>query len=422
MANYYKSLVAYISEIPAGVVRQDDNGQFEFTYYDDYDSTPLSLSMPVTNDTYKSNVVLPYLMGLLPDAREQREALANRHDIPPNNPVALLNVIGLDCPGAVSFIPFVGREGRASDIDEYVPLSPEDIGSDLRRIGANENASWQLPAEHWSLGGTQSKIALARFEGRWYRCEGDAATTHIIKPGIKRLHYEALNECVCQNIAIACGLPASKTDYARFGGMSALVSERFDRVIEAPGKVRRLHQEDLCQALSIHPDNKYPNEGGPSPSSILHLLAGHENGQENIIAFTLQLFFNYLIGAPDAHGKNYSVLLDGKDVKLAPLYDCASALAYDGDEVTMRAAMAIGGERRFFKLGKRNVLKYAEQARLSNALCLQLMLGLAENIQQELDGAFAQFEEFEGIRELAMRMKPNITRNCRNVIHNLTRG
>ncbi len=419
MANFSKSLDVYINEYPVGVVRQDDEGGFEFSYHSGYSSTPLSLSMPVTNQTYKRKVVLPYLMGLLPDRPEQRKALADRYDVAANNPIALLNHIGLDCPGAVRFIPSMGVDTFEQPASDYVALSRKRIGAELDRIKSDDQASWQLPKEHWSLGGTQSKIALACFDDSWFRCEGDAATTHIIKPGIGRLHHEALNECICQNIALACGLPAAKASFEVFDGVPALVSRRFDREIEGPRKVLRLHQEDLCQALSIDPGNKYASEGGPNSSSILRLLDKHANSLENKIAFTLQLFFNYLIGAPDAHGKNYSVLLDGKDVSFAPLYDCASALAYDGDEVDLRSAMAIGGERRFFHLEKDNLLQYAEQARLSDDICLQLMRDLAGNILEELDRVFARFDGFEGAQELACRMKPRIARNCKSVIRNL---
>lgn len=419
MTDFSKSLDIYINENPVGVARQDDGGGYEFSYHSGYDSTPLSLSMPVSNQTYKRKVVIPYLMGLLPDRKEQRKALAERYDVAANNPIALLNYIGLDCPGAVRFIPSTEANTIEASASDYVPLSREEIGAELERMRSDEQASWQLPKEHWSLGGTQSKIALACFDGCWFRCEGDAATTHIIKPGIGRLKHEALNECICQNIALACGLPAAETNFEVFADVPALVSKRFDRRIEGSKQVLRLHQEDFCQALSIDPEDKYSSDGGPNPSSILGLLDKHENSLENKIAFTLQLFFNYLIGAPDAHGKNYSVLLDGKDVSLAPLYDCASALAYDGDEVDYRGAMAIGGERRFFRLEKANLVKYAEQAQLSDDVCLQLMRNLAENILAELDQVFIRFEGFEGALELAERMKPEIAHNCKNMIQKL---
>jgi serine/threonine-protein kinase HipA len=44
--------------------------------------------------------------------------------------------------------------------------------------------------------------------------------------------------------------------------------------------------------------------------------------------------------------KNYSLLLAGDQVRLAPLYDVASALAYEVLEKKLRFAMKIGGDYR----------------------------------------------------------------------------
>jgi len=40
------------------------------------------------------------------------------------------------------------------------------------------------------------------------------------------------------------------------------------------------------------------------------------------------LIYNWALAAPDAHAKNYSLILDGSDVHLAPLYDVISFLPY----------------------------------------------------------------------------------------------
>jgi hypothetical protein len=42
--------------------------------------------------------------------------------------------------------------------------------------------------------------------------------------------------------------------------------------------------------------------------------------------FADALIWNWLIAGTDAHAKNYSVLLAGNDIRLAPLYDMSSAL------------------------------------------------------------------------------------------------
>ena len=77
--------------------------------------------------------------------------------------------------------------------------------------------------------------------------------------------------------------------------------------------------------------HKYESDGGPSASDVVALLRRHgrPSGQRrNVERFTRSLIFNYLMGAPEAHAKNYSVLLIGDDVRLTPLYDVASGLPY----------------------------------------------------------------------------------------------
>ena len=44
--------------------------------------------------------------------------------------------------------------------------------------------------------------------------------------------------------------------------------------------------------------------------------------------FADALIWNWLIAGTDAHAKNYSLLLAEDQVRLAPLYDVASALPY----------------------------------------------------------------------------------------------
>jgi serine/threonine-protein kinase HipA len=60
------------------------------------------------------------------------------------------------------------------------------------------------------------------------------------------------------------------------------------------------------------------------------------------------LAWNWLIGGTDAHAKNYSLLLAGGEVRLAPLYDVASGLPYGTHERKLRLAMKIGGDYRIF--------------------------------------------------------------------------
>jgi serine/threonine-protein kinase HipA len=159
-----------------------------------------------------------------------------------------------------------------------------------------------------------------------------------------------LNEHLCLDAARRAGLLAVRTRLARFAGESAVVVDRYDRIIRGD-KVARVHQEDLCQALGIPPSGKYQNEGGPGPADIAGFLRRTmppRIADAAVWRFADALIWNWLIAGTDAHAKNYSLLLAHTQVRLAPLYDVASALPYDTHERKLRLAMKVGGDYRVF--------------------------------------------------------------------------
>lgn len=136
------------------------------------------------------------------------------------------------------------------------------------------------------------------------------------------------------------------------------------------------------------------------------------------------LFFNYLIGATDAHAKNYSLLLGkGGDALLAPLYDVASGLAYEGLRRKGRLAMAIGGENRFGRVGAGAVRRYAhggsdqlqsklEACGLTEQSTLATMSELAQTVPAALAAAFDDPSGLPCIDELRNRLEASVAQNC----------
>jgi serine/threonine-protein kinase HipA len=105
----------------------------------------------------------------------------------------------------------------------------------------------------------------------------------------------------------------------------------------------------MCQGLGRPPTTKYQSDGGPAPEQIIAMLREQVSpptaATAAVARFVDALAFNWVIGGTDAHAKNYSMLLAGAQVRLAPLYDIASALAYEDMYVPrLRMAMRIGGE------------------------------------------------------------------------------
>jgi serine/threonine-protein kinase HipA len=78
----------------------------------------------------------------------------------------------------------------------------------------------------------------------------------------------------------------------------------------------------------------------------------------------LQFVAQYLLGAPDGHAKNYSVILNGTNLTLAPVYDVASSLPYRTDPKSglNRVAMPIAGHSLFGEVTLYDVEKFARAA------------------------------------------------------------
>ncbi|MGQ4600459.1 HipA domain-containing protein [Nocardia sp. R6R-6] len=357
-------LVVVLNGLLTGAVIHDA-GRPRFAYLDDYaadiDATPLSLSMPLAvGRTYDHRVTAPWLTNLLPDDANVRERLAREFGVQSGSATALLEQIGRDCAGAVQL-------AAPEDIDDVLTRSGSleqvtdvQIGQRLRALQSAPQ-QWTRSDERWSLAGAQAKFAAVRTgDGGWAYAHGNAASTHIIKPGIGRFPGQAFNEHLCLRALASVGISSAASEFIEFDGIAAIVVERYDRLRLADGSVIRLHQEDMCQALSVWPERKYAADGGPSALEIAQLLA-REAAHEDVDRFADAVIAQYLLGAPDAHAKNYSVVLSGVDVALAPIYDVASSLPYNPNRGSdlRRVAMPIGGRSKFGEVTLHHIAKFA---------------------------------------------------------------
>jgi serine/threonine-protein kinase HipA len=157
----------------------------------------------------------------------------------------------------------------------------------------------------------------------------------------------AYNEHFCLHLARELGMAAAFSTVQLFGNEIAIVIKRYDRE-PSHGTVRRIHQEDMCQALALQPTRKYESDGGPSLTDVTAVLARHSSDSSvDVGRFFDANILNWLVAGPDAHAKNYSILhAEGPDHRLAPLYDVITALPYPRlVKGSATLAMAVGGER-----------------------------------------------------------------------------
>jgi len=348
-------LVVLMNGVRAGTLTRTTGGagfDYDEMYRAEPDATPVSLSMPIQAARHRASTAIPWLWGLLPDNPEVLARWARQFQTTTSSPYALLATpVGEDCAGAVQFVRPERVDAVAGHIGRIDWMTEREVADRLAAL-RRDATMWLGPdfTGRFSLAGAQAKTALHLDGSRWGLPSDGAATTHILKPAIAGLDDHDLNEHLCLDAARRAGLPAARSEIKRFEDQTAVVVERYDRVIRR-GAVNRVHQEDICQALAVPPSQKYEADGGPNVRAIAALLRTEITPVtarfDAVWSFSDALAWNWLIGGTDAHAKNYSVLLAGRQVRLAPLYDIASALAYPGvDELKLKMAMKLGDEYR----------------------------------------------------------------------------
>ena len=380
------------------------------------DATPLSVAMPLIVDVHDDDVVRPWLWGLLPDNDRVLARWARTFHTTAKQPLGLLAAVGADLPGQFQILAPESLPVAAPSGVEW--LTEADVARLLRDVRADHTA-WLGSGVHagrWSLAGAQAKIALRLVDGRWGRPYGRAATTHILKPAIAGLDDHDLNEHLCLQAARRCGLPAVPSQLVSIGDERAVCIERYDRVLASDGSVMRVHQEDLCQALATHPEHKYEADGGPGVVTIGALLTRcmpdtvSRRAREQ---FVDALALNWLLGGTDAHAKNYALLLSGAQVRLAPLYDLASALPYPGvHEDKLKLAMRVGGRYQASRLTADHWRAAAAQLDLAGEAVVARVAALAASLPASLRACAEAAEVSVLGSPLPERLTEAISRRC----------
>jgi serine/threonine-protein kinase HipA len=383
-----KTLDVYLHRELVGHLIQNDGGQMGFDYAASWlqkpEATPLSHSLPLREKRFTRKECRGYFSGVLPE-ESKRAIIARNLGISERNDYSMLERIGGECAGAVTFLP-AGEALPASD-DHYRVLSSPELAGILRELPRRPLLAGETGIR-LSLAGAQDKIAV-RVEGDVVSLPLDGApSTHILKPAVEQFAGVVFNEAYCMKLAAAVGLPVAKTEIRRVEDVEYLLVERYDRTHrqnpEGAPVLERLHQEDFCQALGIVSENKYQKEGGPSLKQCFALLREVSSAPVLDLARLLDaVIFNYLIGNNDAHGKNFSLLYRGEstvnlETRLAPLYDVVSTRYYP--ELTRELAMKIGGEYSSDKVSKANFEQLAEDAGLAKPLVRRRVPELAEAV------------------------------------------
>lgn len=376
-----------------GILSQDESGALGFQYAENVRKR-LSISLPLELAQYEPQVCEAFFGGLLPEGELARIALSKRFGISVNNTFSLLEAIGHDCAGAVSFhalnepeieSELLALEGRVLDEKELathireLPNKPLFVGVDDLRL---------------SLAGAQDKAAVSLIDGKVALPQLGSPTTHILKPAIHLLKDTVQNEYLCLRVARGLSFNVPHVEMRLAQDIPYLLVQRYDREIIG-NQLRRVHQEDFCQALGILSSHKYQSEGGPDFRQCFELLKMTEMPAKERNRLAEIAVFNYLIGNTDAHGKNFSLLHSSSGgITLAPFYDLLCTQAYS--KLTKRMSMDIGGEHQIANIRAEHWEKFSKAIgftypRIKQIIQNQLetIIGVAEVEREKLrEGSF----------------------------------
>ena len=357
-------LFVYMNGEKVGLLSRRPSGKLNFHYDSSWltskSGRPVSLSMPLTDQTYAGDVVENFFDNLLPDSQPIRNRIQKEFGAGSTRGFDLLWHVGRDCVGALQLFP----EDLQIDVKSIKaePLNDAAIAETLKNyrslpLGMRKEKEFRI-----SVAGAQEKTAFLKLGGAWHLPLGITPTSHICKLPIGHIEHSNMdlrdsveNEWLCYAILKAYGLPVAKAKMMSFEGTKALVVERFDRRWSTDESwLIRLPQEDMCQALNTPPALKYESDGGPGIEQVMELLIGSNKSLEDRNTFMAQVFLFWVMGAIDGHAKNFSIfLLPGGEFHLTPAYDVISAYPLVArkqlNQKRISMAMSVKGKNRHYR-------------------------------------------------------------------------
>lgn len=378
-----------------GQLTQNRHGELGFAYAPDWladaEAPPLSASLIKRPEPFTRRECRPFFGGLLPE-EGQREAAAQALGVSRANDFALLDRLGGDVAGALQLLPL--GEAPTAQAAHHRPTALDDAGL-LRVLDALPVRPLLAGEEglRLSLAGAQSKVPVVLVDGAVALPAPGQPTTHILKPPIQRFAATTENEAFVMRLAAAIGLDVAPVEARVVEGRTFLLVQRYDRRVGDDGRVRRIHQEDFCQALGVPPETKYAGEGGPAFKECFELLRRIAmRPAVDVLKLLDAVIFNVIVGNADAHGKNFSILYSDGGPRLAPLYDLLATVACP--ELSPKFAMKIGKRATLAELDAKGWSAFAADAGLGLPLLrrrvAEMCDGVTSTVRNTAEGLIGQ--------------------------------
>ncbi len=406
------SLNVFLNDKHIGILEKDGYGGLNFQYCDNADRI-LSLSLPIQKEPFENKQCIGFFNGLLPESEYTRIAIGKKYGINPENDFSILQAIGYDCAGAVSFFDSSDERTPSKYLQEtyeidYTPLSENELEKFINELPQKPLATGAEDMR-LSLAGAQDKTSVIVVDGQIGIPKSNVPTSHIIKPAINGFNETIENEFICIKSAEKLGIkvPDVKIGYAN--KTKYFLIQRYDREV-IDNKIKRIHQEDFCQASNIPSAYKYQAEGGVDFKRCFEILRATSQPAVAINQFIQLMIFNYLIGNNDAHGKNFSILYyDNGEIKFAPAYDILCSQVYP--ELSNKMAMKIGRHYEHSSVLLRHFRKLAEENNISFTQLEKVIKNQCEILPSIVDGVINGFENKIGKDILSV-----VQKNCTKLL------
>lgn len=298
----------------------------------------IAFNLPYAQANFDSpgESVHPFFAGLLPEGR-RLSSLISRVKTSRDDLFSLLLAAGPDTIGDIS-VRAPGTPNETPPVLQIETIEKVDFIALLERVlstgrkGLNDR----------SIPGVQDKLSAEMIS---MPLAGSKSRDYILKLSAPHYSRQVENEAYFMKMARLAGLQTAKTRLVKDrNGVSGLLVERFDRVLES-GKIRKLHQEDACQFVNRYPADKYRLSAREVADGIIKFSTAKPVA---LLRFLQLCAYSYLIGNHDFHGKNVSLFVPApNDVQLTPAYDLLTTLAYP--ELDEHMPMAMEGKTKNWK-------------------------------------------------------------------------
>ena len=406
------SLNVFLNDKHIGILEKDGNGGVIFQYSPNAGRI-LSLSLPIQKAPFDNKQCRGFFNGLLPESEHTRIAIGKKYGINPKNDFSILQAIGYDCAGAVSFFDSSDTQTPSKYLQEtyeieYTPLEEKALEKFINELPQKPLAT-AIDDIRLSLAGAQDKTSVIVVDGQIGIPKSNVPTSHILKPAINGFNETIENEFTCIKTAEKLGIkvPDVKIGYAN--KTKYFLIQRYDREI-INNEIKRIHQEDFCQASNIPCIYKYQSEGGVDFKRCFEILRATSQPAVAINQFIQIMIFNYLIGNNDAHGKNFSILhYDSGEIKFAPAYDILCSQVYP--ELSNKMAMKIGGHYKHDEILLRHFEKLANENDISFTQLKKVIKNQCETLPDVVDDVINSFNNKIGKDILSV-----VQKNCTKLL------